>query len=83
MVEENPERGQTENIVTTENKMEDVEEQYADPTMIFTKSRVTLGLLSLVIITLSTMMIFVILSVRVGIVTPDHAQPQYVISKNA
>ena len=64
-----------------EVKVEDVEEQYEDPTMIFTKSRVTIGLLSLVIITLSTMMIFVILSVRVGIVTPDHTQPQYVISK--
>ena len=69
--------------VTAECEMEDVEEQYEDPTMIFTKSRVTIGLLSLVIITLSTMMIFVILSVRVGIATPNHTQPQYVISKSS
>ena len=51
--------------------------------MIFTKSRVTLSLLALVIITLSTMMIFVILSVRVSVVSTDLSQPQYVVSKNS
>ena len=58
-------------------------EEYLDPTMIFTKSRVTLSLLALVIITLSTMMIFVILSVRVSVVSTDLPQPQYVVSKNS
>ena len=42
-----------------------MELEYADPTMILTKSRVTIGLLGAVILTVSTMMIFVILSVRI------------------
>merc|ERR1712235_8011 len=52
--------------------------QYEDPTMILTKSRVTIGLLGLVIVTLSTMMIFVILSVRIDVKT-DEPEPLYVI----
>ena len=54
--------------------------QYEDPTMILTKSRVTIGLLGLVIVTLSIMMIFVILSVKTESSTSNpHAL--YVISK--
>ncbi len=54
--------------------------QYEDPTMILSKSRVTIGLLGLVILTLSTMMIFVILSVRIE-EKAGGEQPLYVFSK--
>ena len=54
---------------------------YEDPTMIFTKSRVTIGLLGLVILTLSTMMIFVILSVRIDSRIME-SEPEYVLSKS-
>ena len=53
--------------------------QYEDPTMILSKSRVTIGLLGLVILTLSTMMIFVILSVRIEEKVGGE-QPLYVFS---
>ena len=59
---------------------EDIVTPYEDPTMILTKSRVTIGLLGLVIVTLSTMMIFVILSVRIDSRIVD-TEPHYVISK--
>lgn len=55
--------------------------QYEDPTMILSKSRVTIGLLGLVILTLSTMMIFVILSVRIQ-EKGGAEQPLYVYSKS-
>ena len=57
----------------------DVSGQYEDPTMILSKSRVTIGLLGLVILTLSTMMIFVILSVRIEEKIGGE-QPLYVFS---
>ena len=59
---------------------EEIVATYEDPTIILTKSRVTIGLLGLVIVTLSTMMIFVILSVRIDSRIVD-TDPQYVISK--
>ena len=58
----------------------DVSGQYEDPTMILSKSRVTIGLLGLVILTLSTMMIFVILSVRIEEKVGGQ-QPLYVFSR--
>ena len=57
-----------------------MELEYADPTMILTKSRVTIGLLGAVILTVSTMMIFVILSVRIES-RGDQPLPLYVISE--
>ena len=57
-----------------------LELEYADPTMILTKSRVTIGLLGAVILTVSTMMIFVILSVRIES-RGDQPLPLYVISE--
>ena len=59
---------------------EEIVTTYEDPTIILTKSRVTIGLLGLVIVTLSTMMIFVILSVRIDSRILD-TDPHYVISK--
>ena len=63
------------------NLNDDYEEQiqYEDPTMILTKSRVTIGLLGLVIVTLSIMMIFVILSVKTE-ATTSNPHALYVIS---
>ena len=58
----------------------DASGQYEDPTMILSKSRVTIGLLGLVILTLSTMMIFVILSVRIEEKVGGE-QPLYVFSE--
>ena len=58
----------------------DASGQYEDPTMILSKSRVTIGLLGLVILTLSTMMIFVILSVRIEEKVGGE-QPLYVFSR--
>lgn len=65
----------------TNNVDDNITPSYEDPTMIFTKSRVTIGLLGLVILTLSTMMIFVILSVRIDSRIME-SEPEYVLSKS-
>ena len=67
--------------LTRHTNNDNITPSYEDPTMIFTKSRVTIGLLGLVILTLSTMMIFVILSVRIDSRIME-SEPEYVLSKS-